>query len=192
MKTTPFRLVALFVVTALIGAMDYVTGDELDLFILYFAPIAWAAWNVSRRAAIALSVFSGALWFSANVYLGHAYSQPLLGAWGEMVMLVTFLGAALATSGIRRLLDHERVLNRQLAEALAKVKKLTGRLPICMSCKNVQDDAGHWQAIEEYFTHQSEDDFVFAQRICPDCRDRGSHREGLAKSAPVEPELSSR
>lgn len=170
MKTTPLRLAALLVVTALIGILDYVSGDELDLFILYLVPIAWAAWNVSRRLAIVLSVVSGALWFSANVYLGHAYTQPLFGAWGELAMLATFLGAALATSRIRVLLDQERLLNSQLAEALAKVKRLSGRLPICMSCKSIQTESGEWQEIEEYFTLQSEDDFIFSHRICPHCR----------------------
>jgi hypothetical protein len=190
MKTTFLRLVILVIGTTLIGLLDYVTGDELDLFVLYFLPIAWAAWHVSRPAAITLSVFSGALWFSANIYLGHVYSQPLLGAWGEVVMLATFLGTALATSRIRSLLEHERVLNGQLAEALAKVKKLSGRLPICMSCKSIQDGAGNWQEIEGYFTHQSEDDFVFKQMICPNCRPSGTSRDSATKNAPGAPAMS--
>lgn len=188
MRTTPVRLAALVAFTGFIGYLDYVTGDELDLFILYFVPIALAAWHVGRRAAIAVSILSGALWFSANIYLGHAYSQPLLGAWGEVVMLATFLATALATSRIRSLLEHERVLNGQLADALAKVKKLSGRLPICMSCKSVQDEAGHWQEIEEYFTRQSEEDFVFKQTICPHCRVPDSRDHGM-KDAPDAPAM---
>jgi len=192
MKTTPLRLATLFVLTGLIGVLDYLTGDKLELFILYFAPIAWAAWNVGRPVAITLAFFSGVLWFSANVYLGHTYSRPLLGAWGEVVMVATFLGLAFGTSRIRALLEHERELNSQLAAALAKVKKLSGRLPICMACKNVQDEAGHWLEIEEYFTHQSEDDFVFTQMICPHCRTPDRSLDQGAKSAPDAPAMSNR
>ena len=190
MKTNLVRIVILVFVTGLIGVLDYVTGDELDLFILYLVPIAWAAWTLSSRVALGLACLSGMLWFTANVYLGHAYSQPLLGGWGEVVMLATFIACALATSRIRSLLERERLLNAQLATALAKVKKLTGRLPICMSCKSVQDESGYWQEIEEYFTHQSEDDFVFKQMICPHCRPLGPIGERGTKSAPGEPAMS--
>jgi hypothetical protein len=164
------HLAGLFIATLFIGVLDYATGDELDLFILYLVPIAIGAWTHGRAVALVLAATSGALWFSANVYLGHAYSRPVLGAWGEVVMLITFTAAALATNGMRSLLDREKALNAQLAEALARVKKLSGRLPICMSCKSVQDESGHWREIEEYFTHESEDDFVFKQMICPHCR----------------------
>ena len=191
MKTTSLRLVGAFVVTGLIGLLDYYTGDELDLFVLYFVPIAWAAWTIGRQSALGLAFFSGVLWLSANVVLGHAYSQPLLGAWGELVMMATFVATALATHRIRRLLDHERELNTQLNAAMAKVKKLSGRLPICMACKNIQDDVGAWLGIEEYFTHQSEDDFVFKQTICPHCSAEKSNRSPQS-SPPAAVQLGAR
>ena len=176
MKTLLPRLLALYVITGFIGWCDYVTGDELDLFALYFLPISYAAWQVGRRAGVALAVVSAVLWGGANVQLGHAYSQPLLGVWGEVVFLATFIGVALAVSRIRRLLDHERQLNRKLAEALAKVKRLSGRLPICIGCKSVQDERGGWHEIEEYFTTQSEDDFIFKHCVCPQCLAAGTKR----------------
>lgn len=183
MKTKSLRFAALCLLTGLIGWLDYASGEELDLFILYFVPIAAAAWTIGRRAGIALSIASAVLWASANVYLGHAYSQPLLGIWGEAVFLITFVGVALVTSRLHALLDHERQLNRKLAEALAKVKKLSGRLPICISCKSIQDERGKWHEVEEYFTHQSEDDFVFKQAICPHCK--APHSTTAGEKAPV-------
>lgn len=190
MKSLSLRLTALFVLTGLIGWLDYVTGDELDLFILYFVPIVWAAWKIGLRAGSAVALFGTALWFTANVCLGHAYTQPLFGVWGGFVMLITFTAAAMAASRIQVLLEHERRLNRSLAEALAKVKKLSGRLPICIGCKSIRDEAGAWHQIEEYFTLQSEDDFVFSQCVCPHCRVSNPGGPGGAESAPVEPVLS--
>jgi hypothetical protein len=125
---------------------------------------------VGPRAAVVLAFLAAGFWFSANVYLGHAYTQPWMGVWGEGVMLLTFLAIAIATTRIRTLLEHERILNGQLAEALAKVKKLSGRLPICIGCKSIRDDLGGWHEIEEYFTVQSEEDFIFHQTLCPHCR----------------------
>src|SRR6187402_381917 len=115
MKSLSMRFAALFVFTGLIGWLDYVTGDELDLFILYFVPIVWAAWKIGPRAGAVIAVEGTVLWFSANVYLGHAYTQPLFGVWGGIVMLVTFSAAAMAASRIQALLEHERQLNRSLA-----------------------------------------------------------------------------
>jgi glucose-6-phosphate-specific signal transduction histidine kinase len=189
MKTTPLRLAALLVLISLIGWLDYVTGDELDLFILYFVPIVWAAWNIGPRAGVAIAMVGMVLWFSANVYLGNAYTHPLFGVWGGLVMLATFSAAALATSRIHLLLERERQLNRKLAEALAKVKKLSGRLPICIGCKSIRDEGGQWHEIEEYFTQQSEDDFIFSQAVCPYCRVNDPGGSGDARRLPPQPAL---
>ena len=63
-------------------------------------------------------------------------------------------------------LDREKLI-LELKDALAKVKQLGGLLPICMHCKNIRDDQGYWNEIEEYISNHSEADF--SHSICPDC-----------------------
>jgi sigma-B regulation protein RsbU (phosphoserine phosphatase) len=58
-------------------------------------------------------------------------------------------------------------VNKELQDALAQVKKLSGLLPICASCKKIRDDEGYWQQIEGYIRTHSEADFTHG--ICPDC-----------------------
>lgn len=58
-------------------------------------------------------------------------------------------------------------VNRELQDALAEVKQLSGLLPICSSCKKIRDDAGYWQQIEGYISDHSEADFTHG--ICPEC-----------------------
>ncbi|MBF0508980.1 MAG: response regulator [Deltaproteobacteria bacterium] len=53
------------------------------------------------------------------------------------------------------------------AEMEAKVKKLSGLLPICASCKKIRDDQGYWQRIEKYIQEHSE--ALFTHGVCPDC-----------------------
>ncbi len=60
-----------------------------------------------------------------------------------------------------------RRLNTKLQEALAKVKTLSGLLPICANCKRIRDDEGYWQQVEVYIRDHSEADF--SHGICPDC-----------------------
>lgn len=55
----------------------------------------------------------------------------------------------------------------ELQEALKKVKKLRGFLPICASCKKIRDDQGYWEQIEKYITEHSEAEF--SHGICPEC-----------------------
>ena len=59
------------------------------------------------------------------------------------------------------------VKNTQLEGALAEVRKLSGLLPICASCKKIRDDKGYWQRIESYVQEHSEAEFTHG--ICPEC-----------------------
>jgi len=57
--------------------------------------------------------------------------------------------------------------NNELREALAKVKTLSGLLPICANCKKIREDDGYWKHLESYFAEHSE--IHFTHGLCPDC-----------------------
>jgi len=66
--------------------------------------------------------------------------------------------------------EEALVLERdRLRAALAKIRKLSGMLPICASCKKIRDDKGYWNQIES-FIHQHSD-AQFSHGICPQCAD---------------------
>ena len=68
----------------------------------------------------------------------------------------------------RKRIEEERErLVRDLQEALAEVKTLSGLLPICASCKKIRDDKGYWRQIEIYIRDHSEAEF--SHSICPEC-----------------------
>ncbi|OLE67443.1 MAG: response regulator [Acidobacteria bacterium 13_1_20CM_2_68_7] len=56
---------------------------------------------------------------------------------------------------------------RDLEEAMARVKQLSGLLPICSYCKRVRDDKNYWQQVEAYIGRHSE--AQFSHSICPEC-----------------------
>ena len=68
-----------------------------------------------------------------------------------------------------RIKTHIELANtlKRLQDALAKVKKLSGMLPICAQCKKVRDDKGYWKQIELYIDEHSE--ASFSHGLCPDC-----------------------
>lgn len=55
----------------------------------------------------------------------------------------------------------------ELKATRAKVKVLSGLLPICSNCKKIRDDKGYWNRIEAYIHDHSEADFTHG--ICPTC-----------------------
>jgi CheY-like chemotaxis protein len=62
--------------------------------------------------------------------------------------------------------EREKLI-ADLEKALNEVKRLSGLLPICFSCKKIRDDNGVWQQIEAYIHAHSEADF--SHSICPEC-----------------------
>jgi PAS domain S-box-containing protein len=63
--------------------------------------------------------------------------------------------------------EREKLIG-ELQEALAKVKTLSGLLPICSWCKSVRDDQGYWKEVEVFVTTHSE--AQFSHGICPACK----------------------
>ena len=67
----------------------------------------------------------------------------------------------------KRAEEEREKLVQELQKTLAKVKTLSGLIPICASCKKIRDDKGYWGQIESYIRDHSEAEF--SHGICPDC-----------------------
>ena len=70
----------------------------------------------------------------------------------------------------KRLEEEREVLINALQEALENVKKLSGMLPICASCKKIRDDKGYWNQLESYISQHSE--VLFSHGLCPECMEK--------------------
>jgi PAS domain S-box-containing protein len=62
--------------------------------------------------------------------------------------------------------ERENLIER-LREYIAKIKTLSGLIPICSSCKKVRGDEGYWSQLEIYISEHS--DAEFSHGICPEC-----------------------
>jgi two-component system cell cycle response regulator len=71
------------------------------------------------------------------------------------------------TEDLKREATEKERLIQELEEALAKVRILSGLLPICSSCKNIRDDKGYWNQMETYISDHS--DAEFSHGLCPSC-----------------------
>ncbi|OFW21737.1 MAG: hypothetical protein A3H97_16510 [Acidobacteria bacterium RIFCSPLOWO2_02_FULL_65_29] len=91
--------------------------------------------------------------------------------------------------GLRVLALQQRLAERvaELQDALAKVKRLSGLLPICSYCKSVRKDHDYWEQVEQYVSEHS--DVQFSHGICPACFDKVSAQfedpDGVAAAGPA-------
>jgi len=69
----------------------------------------------------------------------------------------------------RDVTERQQLLT-ELQEALARVKTLSGLIPICASCKKVRNDAGYWESVEVYIRDHT--DAEMTHGLCPDCMQR--------------------
>jgi len=58
-------------------------------------------------------------------------------------------------------------VGQRTIELLAKVKRLSGLLPICSYCKRIRDDENYWEQVEQYISEHT--DVRFSHGICPAC-----------------------
>ena len=77
------------------------------------------------------------------------------------------LGNAMDITDHRRVEEERERLIIELRDALAKIKTLSGLLPICTSCKKIRDDKGYWEQVEVYIRDRSEAEF--SHGLCPEC-----------------------
>jgi CheY-like chemotaxis protein len=70
---------------------------------------------------------------------------------------------------LARITTHLTVLRqrKELEKALNEVKRLSGLLPICASCKKIRNDKGYWEEVETYIKERSE--VEFSHGVCPEC-----------------------
>ena len=66
-------------------------------------------------------------------------------------------------------MEKETVI-KDLEEAVSRIRKLQGLLPICSVCKKIRDDKGYWQQLETYISENSE--AGFSHGLCPECYEK--------------------
>jgi PAS domain S-box-containing protein len=115
---------------------------------------------------------------SGELYWEFASISPIRDAGGK----ITHFLAVKEDVTDRKRVDEERIrLVSELQQALAKVKTLSGLLPICAWCKKVRDDEGYWKQIESYVEAHS--DAEFTHGICPDCAEAQKQLQARGRSS---------
>jgi diguanylate cyclase (GGDEF)-like protein len=109
--TGPVRTTALAALGVLaVGYVDYATGYEVSMSLLYVGPVGLAAWYAGRWPGIAIAVLSCLAWYTADFYSGNQYSHTLIPYWNALVRLGFFMLSGLLLSALRASLQYQRHL----------------------------------------------------------------------------------
>lgn len=104
--------------TAVVFAVDYLTGSEIRVYPLYFIPACLAAWHFGRKGAVLFSANGALCWAAANHLAGMAFSAGFI--WG-----INIAAQAISLLFVTLLIDRLRGEIRR-AEALSLADPLTG------------------------------------------------------------------
>ncbi|HBM15370.1 MAG TPA: hypothetical protein DD381_03360 [Lentisphaeria bacterium] len=68
---------------------------------------------------------------------------------------------------LKEIISEKQNLIEELNSTLSKIKTLNSLLPICTCCKNIRNDTGYWEKLEDYIKTRT--DINFSHSLCPEC-----------------------
>jgi signal transduction histidine kinase len=99
-----------------VGWVDYVTGVEVSVSLLYLVPIALGTWVAGRSVGIMLALASAGVWLGADLLAGHTYGHWFIPLWDTLMSASSFLVVA-------ALLGSLREVNEGLEQIVARRTK---------------------------------------------------------------------
>ena len=102
------------------GILDYLTGSEIPLTIIYLLPIYFVAWQAGEGTGLLLALFSSAIWFAAGHFAGRLFPSILSMLWQTLSMAALACAFAVLPARLHKA--------RSRTQALSLVDFLTGAL----------------------------------------------------------------
>ena len=162
MNTEARVLTACFLIAVATLMFDLLTPLGVAGGVPYFLLVLVSLWSDRLKMPYYMAM-GGSVLIITGIFL----SPPGVEPW----KFITNRGIALFTIWATAILVVQRKsISEEKEAALAKIKVLSGMLPICASCKKIRDDKGYWNQMEAYIRDHSEAEFTHG--ICPDCAKR--------------------
>ena len=96
----------------------------------------------------------------------HSYDSSSISRFLVSYALVAIFSYGIEASRYRYYTELMEEKER-LEKATQEIKRLSGLLPICSSCKKIRDKTGHWYQIEDYINEHCE--VKLTHSLCPEC-----------------------
>ena len=93
------------------AALDYATGDEVNITIFYIGPVVFATWLVSYKAGLSVAAVCAMLWPAAGL-ITHPEINVWIYLWNTLVLIGFLLLVVFLVDLARRAILAERVASR--------------------------------------------------------------------------------
>jgi len=103
-----------------IGLLDYLTGIEISLSVIYAIPVSIAAWYVGALPSLALALISVIVWIGGDLAAGLHPSSPWVPVFNAILRLIFYAFLTLVLVRLRYLQKNLEELARVRAVALSK------------------------------------------------------------------------
>ena len=114
------------ILLALFLYLDFVTGKEINVSILYFIPVILLSWNVDAKTAIVFSLISAILKVYVDKLTGLNFSHYLIFFWEGFIQFLIFSAFAIMAAKLKSSLQRLEEKNEQLEKANELKNELLG------------------------------------------------------------------
>ena len=105
-------VISSLLLSAGIGYIDVVTGQEIVVSIFYLIPIAIGVWYVGSKYGYFTSFLCTCIWYYTESTAGREYSSKSILFWDALVLAGFLVVFAIMLYEIKKLLGKERMLSR--------------------------------------------------------------------------------
>jgi signal transduction histidine kinase len=192
---------------ALVAAVDYLTGYEINCTVFYLIAIGIATWFVGARFGGLISVLSAAFTSFANVLTGEMYSHRFAPFWNAAILLSFYLIVVWLLRSLRVIQDTLELRVRErtaiLSGELAERKRLEKEILVISEreqrrigldihdslCQHLTGTALAQQFLFEKLAAREAPEIADADRVVSLIEEAISMARALAAGlAPIEPE----
>jgi diguanylate cyclase (GGDEF)-like protein len=146
-NSNKLRLVVIltgFVLTGLIGFVDFLTGYEFAFSVFYAIPVAIVTWYISLPLGLLTSLLSAMVWLGADFSSSHPYSHQLIPLWNAFIRLTFFVIITVLLAKLKNTLDREK--------EYASIDNLTGAFNPRFFHQLVQMEINRFKRFKEPFS----------------------------------------